>query len=129
MLAIITLLLALIWPAEDAADTRFRAPVVDKAAVQTVPRQAGASRLRVLVTAYCLRGRTFTGSRVGHGSVAVDPDVIPLGSKLFIPHYGYGHAVDTGSAVLGRHVDEWRSSCADAMRRTRFETITVWSHR
>lgn len=33
-------------------------------------------------------GITATGTKAGHGTVAVDPSVIPLGSKVFIPNYG-----------------------------------------
>ncbi|HVE67536.1 MAG TPA: 3D domain-containing protein, partial [Solirubrobacteraceae bacterium] len=43
-------------------------------------------------------------------SVAVDPDTIPLGSRVYIPHYrgisgGWFTAQDTGGAIDGRHVD------------------------
>jgi 3D (Asp-Asp-Asp) domain-containing protein len=86
----------------------------------------GARRLYVLVTAYCLHGRTATGSYARAGTVAVDPHVVKLGSRLWIPHYGYGKAEDTGSAVRGFHVDEWRASCDIARRMTRHETITIW---
>lgn len=47
-------------------------------------------------------------------SVAVDPRVIPLGSRVYIPAYrgdGYGGwfiAQDTGGAISGRHVDVYR---------------------
>lgn len=50
-------------------------------------------------------GRTCTGQRAGYGIVAVDPTVIPLGSKLFVPGYGYGIAADVGGAVKGNRVD------------------------
>jgi 3D (Asp-Asp-Asp) domain-containing protein len=90
-------------------------------------RGLGARRLYVLVTAYCLHGRTATGSYAHVGSVAVDPHVVKLGSRLWVPHYGYGKAEDTGSAVRGFHVDEWRASCDIARRMTRHETITIWS--
>lgn len=90
------------------------------------PQQLEARRLRVLVTAYCLHGTTATGTRTHRGTVAVDPDVVPLGASLFIPGYGYGRSEDTGAAVRGYHVDEWRPSCRDAFRATRHETITVW---
>jgi 3D (Asp-Asp-Asp) domain-containing protein len=83
-------------------------------------------RLYVLVTAYCLHGQTATGSNVRHGVVAVDPNVIKLGSRLFIPRYGYGQAEDTGAAIRGLHVDEWRPRCDIAWRSTRHEVITVW---
>jgi 3D (Asp-Asp-Asp) domain-containing protein len=48
-------------------------------------------------------------------SIAVDPGVIPLGSRVYIPTYrhdGYGGwfvAQDTGGAIGGRHVDVYRS--------------------
>jgi 3D (Asp-Asp-Asp) domain-containing protein len=48
-------------------------------------------------------------------SIAVDPGVIPLGSRVYIPAYrsdGYGgwfKAQDTGGAIIGHHVDVYRS--------------------
>ncbi len=48
-------------------------------------------------------------------SIAVDPQVIPLGSRVYIPAYrndGYGGwftAQDTGGAITGHHVDVYRS--------------------
>ena len=48
-------------------------------------------------------------------SIAVDPDVIPLGSRVYVPAYrhdGYGGwfvAQDTGGAINGAHVDVYRS--------------------
>jgi hypothetical protein len=47
-------------------------------------------------------------------SVAVDPDVIPLGSRIYIPAYGrlrgggWFRADDVGSAIIGRHLDVFR---------------------
>ena len=46
-------------------------------------------------------------------SIAVDPDVIAFGSKVFIPQYrdhgGWFVAQDTGGAIQGRHVDVFRT--------------------
>jgi 3D (Asp-Asp-Asp) domain-containing protein len=72
--------------------------------------------MSVLVTAYCLQGHTATGSYVHPGTVAVDPQIIRLGSHLRIPGYGRGHAEDTGGAINGRHIDIWFRSCSRAIR-------------
>ncbi len=56
-------------------------------------------------------GITATGRRAGYGIVAVDPNVIPLGSTLYIEtadgSYVYGHAIaaDTGGAIKGNRID------------------------
>ncbi len=50
-------------------------------------------------------GITATGATVTYGIVAVDPTVIPLGTRMFIPGYGYAVAADTGGAVKGYIVD------------------------
>lgn len=63
-------------------------------------------------TCYELRGRTASGTYVHDGTVAVDPNVIPLGSSLHIEGWGNGTAEDTGGAIKGHHIDIWRSSCA-----------------
>ena len=50
-------------------------------------------------------GRTATGTTVHKGTVAVDPRVIPLGTRMHIPGYGYGVAEDTGGAIIGNKID------------------------
>ena len=71
-------------------------------------------------TAYCLKGRTASGMQSQRGVVAVDPSVIPLGTKLYIESsngnftYGYAVAGDTGSAVKGNRIDlymDTKSEC------------------
>lgn len=59
--------------------------------------------------------RTFTGTIPGPGTVAVDPTVIPLGTKLWIEGYGFARAEDTGSAVKGRHIDLYVPDFKQAM--------------
>jgi 3D (Asp-Asp-Asp) domain-containing protein len=86
------------------------------------PRPGGT--MTVLATAYCLKGMTATGLPVGPGIVAVDPTVIPLGTRMTIPGYGEGVAADTGGAVRGARIDVWIASCAEALAFTRTVTIT-----
>lgn len=50
-------------------------------------------------------GRTYTGEIMRKGIVAVDPSVIPLRSRVYVPNYGYGDALDTGSAIRARRID------------------------
>jgi len=50
-------------------------------------------------------GRTATGTEVYKGIVAVDPSVIPLGTRMYIPGYGYGLAADTGGGIRGYMID------------------------
>jgi 3D (Asp-Asp-Asp) domain-containing protein len=50
-------------------------------------------------------GITATGTTVQKGTVAVDPSVIPLGTRMYIPGYGYGVAADTGGAIIGNIID------------------------
>ena len=50
-------------------------------------------------------GQTATGVQVTYGVVAVDPDIIPLGTRMYIPGYGYAVAADTGGAIKGYIID------------------------
>jgi uncharacterized protein YabE (DUF348 family) len=50
-------------------------------------------------------GIAATGVTVQRGIVAVDPNVIPLGTRLYVPGYGEALAADTGSAVIGNIID------------------------
>ncbi len=50
-------------------------------------------------------GFTSAGYVAGYGVVAVDPNVIPLGSRLFIEGYGYAVAGDRGGAIDGSRID------------------------
>ena len=48
---------------------------------------------------------TATGLPTGFGVVAVDPKIIPLGTKLYIPGYGEAVAGDTGGNIRGAKID------------------------
>jgi 3D (Asp-Asp-Asp) domain-containing protein/peptidoglycan hydrolase CwlO-like protein len=91
------------------------------------PIAGGAHTLTVTATGYSLPGRTATGLPVGFGVVAVDPSVIPLGTRMTIPGYGEGVAADTGSAVQGYTIDLWFPTLADALAWGR-RTVTITLH-
>jgi uncharacterized protein YabE (DUF348 family)/3D (Asp-Asp-Asp) domain-containing protein len=50
-------------------------------------------------------GFTRSGAVVTRGIVAVDPSVIPLGTRLYIPGYGFAVAGDTGGGIAGKMID------------------------
>lgn len=50
-------------------------------------------------------GITSTGKPARMGTIAVDPRLIPLGTRLFVPQYGWGVAEDIGGAIKGQRID------------------------
>ncbi|HDN80835.1 MAG TPA: hypothetical protein ENG33_10280, partial [Chloroflexi bacterium] len=73
-------------------------------------------RIRMLATSYSaatagkprehpLYGITRLGLWARKGIVAVDPRVINLGTKVYVPGYGIAIAADTGGRIKGRHID------------------------
>ena len=84
----------------------------------------GAHTLTVTATGYSMPGRTATGAPTGWGVVAVDPGVIPLGTRLTIPGYGSGVAADTGGAIQGATIDLWFPTVAQARAWGR-RTVTI----
>ncbi|WP_254052831.1 G5 and 3D domain-containing protein [Bacillus sp. V59.32b] len=65
-------------------------------------------------------GTTATGINLkknpGAKVIAVDPRVIPLGSKVYVEGYGYAIAGDTGGAIKGNKIDVFIPSKSDAYR-------------
>ncbi len=59
---------------------------------------------------------TATGLPATHGVVAVDPDVIPLGTQVYIPGYGVAIAADTGGMIEGAMIDLCMEDYDDCMQ-------------
>ena len=74
---------------------------------------------------------TASGTRARVGAVAVDPRVIPLGTKLYIesadgfPTYGFAVAEDTGGAIKGNRIDLFYNSRREAYNFGR-RNVTVY---
>lgn len=80
----------------------------------------------VVATAYVGGGRsTATGAYAGPGVIAVDPSVIPLGTKLYIPGVGVVRAEDTGGAIIGNRIDICMATTAQALA-WGSRTITIY---
>ena len=105
------------------------APTPAVAAAVAAPQAApGCARtLNVYATWYTASsaggsGVTATGTSVQKGVVAVDSRVIPLGTRMYVPGYGYAVAGDTGGGIVGNHIDlgygandvkDWRTRWVD----------------
>jgi len=77
------------------------------------PHPEGPPTYEMEATAYCPLPEetdgdpwsTSVGLRSGYGIVAVDPQVIPYYTPLYIDGYGYAVAGDTGGAIHGKRID------------------------
>lgn len=97
----------------------------EKPAAGNVPSDLSYSKVMTIdATAYCpcskccgkwSNGITATGLKAGYGVAAVDPRVIPLGTKLYVEGYGYCVAGDTGGAIKGNRIDLCYSSHSAAL--------------
>jgi 3D (Asp-Asp-Asp) domain-containing protein len=93
-----------------------------------VTAAAGAAReevsrpgavMQMSATAYCVTGRTRSGTPVRRGIVAADPDVLPVGSILSVEApderlSGLYSVLDTGPAVQGHEIDIFIRDCREA---------------
>ncbi|MGF9878100.1 cell wall-binding protein EntC [Bacillus albus] len=112
--------------AQEAAEAREAAKAQKSATQQPVAKETETSapsssrELRVVATAYTadpLENGYKAGDQVksamGHNLtanpnmklIAVDPSVIPLGSKVWVEGYGVAIAGDTGGAIKGNKID------------------------
>jgi cystine transport system substrate-binding protein len=112
-----------------AAAATTAAPVFVSATIQapvtaaTTPAPGGHT-LTVTATGYDFAGHTSTGVPAGWGIAAVDPSVIPLGTRIVIPGYGVAIAADTGGSIVGSSIDLWFPSAAQAYAWGR-RTVTI----
>ena len=106
--------------AEQAAKEAAATEVEEEASASSAP--AGGRTITMESTAYssdpadALGGGTVTATGqnllTNPMAVAVDPSVIPLGTRLYVEGYGEAYAVDTGSAIQGNIIDVHFSTAA-----------------
>lgn len=112
------------------------APPVFEAAEEKLLMEKVASRdcrkLFVEATAYSAmdpgnKPTTSTGEFLRRGIIAVDPAVIPLGSKVYIPGYGLALAADVGSGIKGHFIDVAFDTREEALKfgRCSFEIYVI----
>lgn len=95
----------------------YNKPQPQKKAVQA--GGTSSSALSVTATGYALSGTSATGIDFSGNPnakvIAVDPSVIPLGSRVMIPGYGVYLAADTGGSITGNRIDIHFSNNAAAL--------------
>ncbi|WP_019414134.1 G5 and 3D domain-containing protein [Paenisporosarcina sp. TG20] len=108
-----------------AVGTKVVTASVSRGTSTTTSAPAGGREFYVSATAYTAycygcSGITATGidlrSNPGLKVIAVDPRIIPLGSKVWVEGYGYAIAGDTGGAIKGLKIDLFMASKDDALR-------------
>lgn len=102
-------------PVTEIIEVGTKEKVVEAAHTHTANEGLKYSKVITLnATAYCpcskccgsyANGYTATGMKAGYGVAAVDPKVIPLGTKLYVEGYGYCVAADTGGAIKSNRID------------------------
>ncbi|MCI1958460.1 MAG: 3D domain-containing protein [Clostridia bacterium] len=109
----------------------------EKAVVKTVSQSSQAiagynykGTISMVSTAYTphdagCNSVTSTGAVAQKGVVAIDPSVIPYGTKLYIPGYGVAVAADCGGAIKGNRIDLCYSTLNEAYQWGR-KNVTVY---
>ena len=81
--------------------------------------------IQAIATAYCpcklccgenADGYTYTGVPARRGVIAVDPRVIPLGTRVYVDGYGFAVAADIGSAIKGNRIDVCYDTHQEALK-------------
>ncbi len=95
------------------------APRTNSGVADAASTFAGSSFIDCKAYSYDIHGRTATGMATQRGLIAVDPRVIPLGTKVYVqsldgkPDYGYAIAADTGGSIKGNIIDMWYPTYAE----------------
>ncbi|MBO0603207.1 LysM peptidoglycan-binding domain-containing protein [Sporosarcina sp. E16_3] len=112
----------------NAKKSKKAATTTDKPPAKTVSRSTTTNDVKEFTvtatayTAYCngCSGITKTGINLRENSelkvIAVDPNVIKLGTKVHVEGYGYAIAGDTGGAIKGNKIDVFIPTKSEAYK-------------
>lgn len=72
-------------------------------------------------------GVTASGTKARYGTIAADTSVLPFGTVIEVPGYGYGRVEDRGGAIKGSRLDLWFPSHEAALKWGRKKIkVRVW---
>ncbi|MEG6615360.1 3D domain-containing protein [Peptococcaceae bacterium 1198_IL3148] len=97
---------------------------------QATEPSRGSERVQTLTmeaTAYCHTGSmTYTETwPVAGRTIAVDPEVIPLGSHVWVEGFGWMIAEDTGGAIKGNIIDIYMDTREEALQWGRRDVLVI----
>jgi 3D (Asp-Asp-Asp) domain-containing protein len=101
---------------------------VSSAAPTSTATARGVLLGRFEVTCHTGKGVTASGRPSSRETVSVDPQVVPLGTRLVIERVGPRVAADTGRSIRGQRLDIWEPSAA-ACRQFGRRQLRVWQAR
>jgi uncharacterized protein YabE (DUF348 family)/3D (Asp-Asp-Asp) domain-containing protein len=115
--------------------SRGGSPARETFAINTPEALSYKKVLRCVATAYSseqpgIGTRTATGTTVrrnpnGYSTIAVDPRVIPYGTRVYVEGYGYAIAEDCGGAIKGNKIDVYLNTVRDCYNWGR-RTVNVY---
>lgn len=84
--------------------------IIEKSTVGTINGAEYSRKFTVKAYSYTGGGRTASGLPAAVGRIAVDPRVIPLGTRVYVEGYGFATAADTGGNIKGNTIDVYYNS-------------------
>lgn len=107
---------------EGISNAKARISELNTPTVPTTSTEVGTAikTLTMESTAYYGHGITASGLKPvrnpdGISTIAVDPNVIPLGTKVYVSGYGLAIAADTGGAIKGNIIDVFLNTHEECM--------------
>lgn len=79
--------------------------IVAEGTAGTIYGKLYSKKFTVKAYSYSGGGTTASGKPAAEGRIAVDPSVIPLGTKVYVEGYGFAEACDTGGNIKGNTID------------------------